>query len=111
MRDIPERDWKLLRELTPVALNRFCEQVLHEATDIAADTTATPHERYGRLYDLIKKQDREVAIMFDDHRRSTAFLKIIAIHLHKMFTEEEFARFSEETRQKVLDSRSIWSGT
>ena len=47
--------------------------------------------------------------MFDDHRRSTAFLKIIGIHVHKMFTEEEFARFSEETRQKVLDSESIWA--
>ena len=109
MPDIPERDWKLLRELAPVALNRFCEQILREAAAIAADTTATPHERYGRLFDLVKQQDREVAIMFDDHRRSTAFLKIIGIHVRKMFTEEEFARFSEETRQKVLDSESIWA--
>ena len=42
MPDIPERDWKLLRELAPVALNRFCEQILREAAAIAADTTATP---------------------------------------------------------------------
>jgi len=27
-----------------------------------------------------------------------------------MFTEEEFARFSEETRQKVLAAESIWAG-
>jgi len=107
MRDIPERDWKLLRELAPVALNRFCETVLRRATAIAADTTSTPHDRYGRLYDLIKQQDREVAIMFDDHKRSTAFMKIIAIHVRKMFTEEEFGRFSEDTRQKVLAFESI----
>lgn len=110
MHDIPERDWKLLRELAPVALNRFCETVLHQATAIAANTKTTPHDRYGRLFDLIKQQDREVAIMFDDHRRSTAFVKIIAIHTRKMFTEEEFARFSEETRQKVLAAESIWAG-
>lgn len=107
MQDIPERDWKLLRELAPVALNRFCDQILREATAIAADTTATPHDRFGRLFDLIKQQDREVAIMFDDRRRSTALLKIIAIHTRKMFTAEEFARFSQETRQRVLMFESI----
>ena len=32
--DIPERDWKLFRQLQPLALERFCEKVLSEIRDI-----------------------------------------------------------------------------
>jgi len=107
MSDLPERDWKLLRELTPVLLERSCGQFLQRATGIAATSSTTNHERYLKLYDLIKKQDREIALAFDDHRRSTAFMKILQIRKLGLFTADEFARFSEGTRKCVLDIESM----
>jgi len=102
MSDIPERDWKLLRELKPVTLERLCERILRGASQIAAASGATKHQRYLKLYAMVQKQNREVAMAFDDHRRSTALSKIVQIHRRGLFTEEEFARFSEETRKFVL---------
>jgi len=102
MSDFPERDWKLLRELKPVTLERLCEQILRRAADIATKPGGTNHQRYIKMWELIQEQNQEVAIAFDDHRRSTAFLKILQIHRRGLFTEEEFARFSEETQKHVL---------
>jgi hypothetical protein len=100
MADIPERDWKLLRQLKPVALERLCARILKEAANITA-APGPSHDRFLKLYDMIIQGNDEVAIAFDDHRRSTALPKIVQIHSRGLFTEEEFAQFSEETRQLV----------
>jgi len=107
MFDIPERDWKLLRQLKTVALERFCERVLNEAVRIAGTPKATQHERYLKLYKFVHEQDRAMAAAFDDHRRSTALPKIAHIHSLGLFTDEEFAQFSEETRNYALALESL----
>ena len=106
MSEIPERDWKLLRKLTPVALERFCEQVLLQTAKIVA-SSATNHQRYIKLYEMIQNQDRELGAAFDDHRRSTALLKIAQIHSRGLFAEDEFSGFTEETRKFVLKMEAL----
>ena len=73
-RHLPEKDWKLLRQLAPVALERLCDKILKEAMAIAQAPAKTSHERYLELYKLIQEQDRDLAFAFDDHRRSTALI-------------------------------------
>ena len=107
MSDFPERDWKLLRELKPVLLERPCGQILRRAADIATAPEGTNHERYLKLWDMIQEQNDEVARAFDDHRRSTAFIKVLQIRKLGLFTEDEFARFNEEIRNQVLDLMSL----
>ncbi len=107
MADIPEQDWKLLRELKAAALERLCGQILGSAAETARTPGATNHQRYLKLYDLVQKQNGEVAIAFDDLRRSTALSKIAQIHSRGLLTEEEFARFTEETRKRVLALESV----
>jgi hypothetical protein len=51
-REIRESDWKLFRELHPIALNRFCDRVLSEITAVTSDATKTPHARYGDIFAL-----------------------------------------------------------
>src|SRR4051794_38335326 len=72
---IPGRDWELLSRLTPVALERLCARVLAEAARITAVQGMTSHERYLKLYDLMKKRDRDLAFAFDDHRCLTTLVK------------------------------------
>jgi len=68
---------------------------------MAKDLTVESHERYLNLYQYVQKRDRILASAFDDQRRSNALLKLAAIYAQGLLTEEEFARFTEETRRKI----------
>ena len=68
--EIEESDWKVFRQLRPIALDRFCWRVLDEIQQVSADTKRSTHERYLAVYDLIQRRDRELADAFNDPRRS-----------------------------------------
>lgn len=106
-RHLPEKDWKLLRQLAPVALERFCDRALREATAIAQAPAKTSHERYLQLYRFLKEQDQDLASAFNDHRRSTALRQLAWIYSLRLLTEEEFGAFSEETRDTALFLASL----
>jgi hypothetical protein len=72
-RGIAESDWKILRELDPIA------------------RPILPSHRC----------DREFAEAFDDMRRSAAVMRICHLRKLGLLRDEEFARFSEETRATV----------
>ena len=99
--EFPEKDWKLLRRLKPQLLDRYCDRVLHHVAEMAKGTAVGSHERYLKLYQYLKERDRILASGFNDQRRSNALAKIAAIHAQGLFTDEEFAQFSEETRGKI----------
>jgi hypothetical protein len=100
-RTISEPDWKVFRQLRPIALERFCQRVLDEIAGLAGDTTKTSHERYLAVFRLLERRDRELADAFNDMRRSTAYFLLGHIQSHDLLTEEEMARFSPETRAVV----------
>lgn len=101
MREINESDWKIFRQLHKVALERFCQSVLNESELLQRDSTRSAYERYIALYQLFHKHNKEVARLFDDFRRSTAVLQLAAIKEQGLLTDEEFARFSQETQNRV----------
>jgi hypothetical protein len=100
-RQIPESDWKLFRQLHPVALERFCERTLSEVGRLAADSGKSAHERYLAMYRLLQRRDKELAQAFDDMRRSTAWHQLAILRSRGLLTDEEFARFSSETQGAV----------
>lgn len=97
-RDIQESDWKVLKKLHEVALNRFCQRALSDIENIVADTLRTPHQRYIALYETVQRRDKDLAKVFDNPSRSKAFLQIAALRSRHLIENEEFLRFSEETR-------------
>lgn len=106
MRQISEPDWKIFRQLHPVAVERFCESVLAEAAKPKAQQSA--HERYLDLFRLINERNKEMARLFDGFRRSTALLQLAAIKSAGWLTDEELLRFSQEAQEFVaamLDGR------
>ena len=72
MRTIPESDWKLLRQLKGVALERFCERVLEQIARRSSASKKTYHQRYLEIYRLLHRRDRELGDAFNNPRRSTA---------------------------------------
>lgn len=99
--DFPEPDWKTLRQLREVALERFCQRILTEIDRIGSDSNASFHERYLRVYQVLQRRDRELANAFDAPRRSRALMQLIAITSHRLLEPEELMRFSPQTRQFI----------
>ena len=104
---IPERDWKHLRNVSRRALERYCERVLQECASILSDTGRTAHERYLALFQLTRERDRELSRAFDDLRRSTATVRLVAMRELGVVTDEEMEGFSPETRGIVERALSI----
>jgi len=100
-RQIAERDWKVLRDLKPLALDRFCERVLGEMTLLANDADKGAHARYLAVYKLLMDRDEELAAAFNGLRRSTALLQLTIMRRHGLITDEEMAQFSQDTREAV----------
>ena len=101
LHEIKESDWKLLRQLHSVALERFCQRILEELERINSDSAKSFHQRYLAIFDVIKRRDKEIAQAFNDMRRSTALTHLTAIRSHGLLTEEEFLRFTPETCRVV----------
>ena len=108
--DIKESDWKIFRQLRELALDRFCRRVLDQIGAVASEVAKSNHERYGAIYKLIHEQDKEMAILFDGASRSIAMQQIAGIRYRGLFTDDEFARFSPEMRQRVESFTRIMAG-
>lgn len=105
MHRIPERDWRRLSELKPLALDRLCHRILEDLRQAAAGPQAGSHERYLTVYRLIDDRNAEIARAFDRLSRSSAILKLREMRRAGVITDEEFAGFSEETRNAASE---IW---
>jgi hypothetical protein len=101
MPDIPERDWRVLRDLRVLALERFCERVFREISEISSAADTSWHQRYGALFGLIERRDREIASAFDNASRSRAIIQLAEWHSLGLLTEEEWKRFTPETRERI----------
>jgi hypothetical protein len=101
MREIKEPDWKVLRRVHPLALERFCESVLAEIDRVSRDGTKSRHARYLQIFRIIKQSDREIARLFDNPRRSHALTMLAQIRSQGLLTEDEFSSLSPETRAAI----------
>ena len=95
----PESDWRVFRELRPVWLERYCTQLNQQVIKKLSDSRRSEHERYIDVYRFIQKKDRELGDAFNDFRRSTATRQISIIRTLGVVTEQEVARFSEQTQR------------
>ncbi len=100
-RDLKESDWKTLRQLHPIALERFCQRALDEIQQAVADTGKGSHARFVKVIGLVKTRRREMQDAFDDMRRSRAFQRVVSIQSLRLLTDEEMDRFSPEFREAV----------
>ena len=99
---IPEPDWKLLRKLEKEKLAIACENALDTFRRIidAADTDS--HTRYLNLFKATRKEDRKIADMFNDLKRSAGILNLSKWYQYGILSEEELQLFTVETRDRIL---------
>jgi hypothetical protein len=109
-RQICEPDWKRLRTLEPVALDRFYRRVLTEIARLTSDDGIDPRERYRAILALTADRERELAAAFDGLRRSTALVQLARMRSLRLLTDDEFATFTDETRAAVELFLEMWRG-
>src|SRR6476469_6448162 len=100
MREIPERDWKAWRELSRNALERFCAGVLDHVGSFR-ERAGSAHSRYLELFRYLQERDDEIAEVFNDQRRSNAYVQITAAVRIGIVTREELTVFSLETQALI----------
>jgi len=99
--DLPEADWKTVRKLHDLALDRYCQRVLTDIERIGAVTTQRAHTRFLEIFKIVEAQDKEIEWIFNDLRRSNAMEHLCAMHTRGLMEEGEFAMLSRETRDQV----------
>jgi hypothetical protein len=107
MTSISEADWKVFKRVHAAGVQRFCSRVLKEVAQLVNSPAADSHQHYLKLYKLIDERNNQMADVFDDYRRSTAFWQIAKMIASGVLTDEEFAQFSEPTRNSLNRLRQI----
>jgi hypothetical protein len=102
-REYNESDWRVLRQLHPVLLERLCGRILKEIAQTCGDSRRTNHQRYLDVYRLVQRRDEDVTQGFNDMRRTRMLERVMAIKRLGLLTDEEFARFSPEIRSIVSE--------
>ncbi len=106
-----ESEWRALRALHRVALDRYCAQVLEECGRVVTDTNGSAHERYLRLYRLVRERDDTIAAAFNDMRRSRALQRLAAMIALGTVTTEELSQFSVGTRESATELADMLWGS
>jgi len=101
MKRIPESDWKKLRSMKSDVLNFVCKRIFEEIDKISSEREGKEHKAYLKLWKLLNLEDRQIAFMFDDLKRSNAILKLAAWKRNGVISNENFSKFSDETRQII----------
>ena len=57
----------------------------------------------------MKEEDKEIALMFDDLKRSTAVFKLSVWKRNGLLSDENFEEFSEETQRRIESLYDITS--
>ena len=104
-----ERDWKHLRTVHGIALERFCTNVLDDAVAIVQDGGLAAHERYLQLFDLLHERNAAMASAFDDMRRSTGLQRLIAMVSLNVLTREELDGFNPDVQETARELSQVIS--
>ncbi len=101
MRNIPESDWKKIRDMRNEILSISCDQIFDKIDNISNSRKGKEHESYLKLWKLINREDKEISIMFDDLKRSTAILKLASWKRNGLISDEKMSEFTDKTQQNV----------
>ena len=101
MRETKEREWRVLRRVHPLALERFCERVLAAIDRVSRDGATSHHTRYLQICRILQQRDREMARLFDHPRRCHALAMLAQSCTQGLLTEDEFSSLSPETRGAI----------
>jgi len=103
MNEIPESDWKYLRTIKDEMLDNLCKRINGGIFLIYADEKLSEYDKFVNLLEHIQDGNERVATCFDDWRRSTVIIKLLALQNEGLLTKDYISRLSTETQQRLKD--------
>jgi len=107
--DIQEKDWKIVRDLQGDALNTACDRIFQKVAILAESRGSESHKNYQKLYKLMKEEDKQIAQMFDNFKRSNAISKLARWKKNDLLSDEIFDALTEETRTRIQNYIQLWT--
>ena len=98
-----EHDWKHMKKIHDSLLDRLCARINSQAKAIIDDRSSPDHKKYQALYKHIHDADGIIARCFNDWRRSSILMRIVAIKHENLFTPEEFDGLSKDLQKTVTE--------
>jgi hypothetical protein len=99
---ISESDWKKFKKMKEEALERFCGTILNDVSEgLESKDNPTNHGKYLYLYKLIEIYDKQVALLFNDHRRSKATIQLMMLRQEGLVNEEDLQGLSNEFKERT----------
>jgi ADP-heptose:LPS heptosyltransferase len=108
MSDIREKDWKIIRSMKDRVLNLACDRILAKVLRIIENEKDHAHARYLELWNILRSEDEDIAIMFNDLKRSNAIPRLAKWKFHGLITDDDMKSFSQETQEKVRALNESW---
>jgi hypothetical protein len=103
-----ESDWKVFTAIKDKAIEQYCTVALEETQDVISDHKKHVHERYLFLYKLLQNSNKKMALLFDGHSRSKAWIQLIAIRSEGLADEALLSKLSDEFRDKTDPEKHGW---
>jgi len=103
-----ESDWKVFTELKDMAIEKYCTLALEESQEVISDQKEPVHNRYLYLYKLLQNSNKKMALLFDGHSRSKAWIQLIAIRSEGLADETLLAQLSDEFRNETAPDKHGW---
>ncbi len=91
-----ESDWKTFKVIKEKALERFCDDTLNQCSKVISNQSESVHDRYLKLYRVVKNRDKEMALLFDGHSRYNAPMQLLGLRSRGLADDALLAKLSEE---------------
>lgn len=104
MNNMKESDWKKFRKVRVGALEDYCNRIFDEWDAIRGQEMLSAHERYLKLYALIRERDKKLGRIFDGFSRSSAPFALKKMANENLVTDEQLAEFSQDVRDYVNEA-------
>jgi len=103
-----ESDWKVFTALKEKALEKYCTLALEESQEVISDNNKHAHKKYLFLYELLQNSNKKLALLFDGHSRSKAWIQLIAIRSEGLADEALLSKLSDEMLEKSDPEKHGW---
>ncbi|SEQ70132.1 hypothetical protein SAMN03080615_02460 [Amphritea atlantica] len=101
---ISEADWKHFKTVQAATLDKFCKQILDDASETINDVVLSNHEKYISLYRMIEKRDKRIAEIFNYNSRSKVMLQLYLLKSEGLLEAVQIAGFSTEVQEYLTNN-------
>ena len=108
MTDIREKDWKIVRSMKDDAYDLACQRIMDKLYKIITTEEKSAHSRYLELWKTLKAEDENIALMFDNMKRSSALHQLARWRFADLITDSDLESFSPGTLKVVNAFIEVW---